>query len=337
MLKQNAKIFCLLSALGLGVSPVLGQARSSTFDARADMKIIAIVNVLCAWMAGATQVESFEKQSISSVQKMSASELDEALPDRPFANWFNETIGTDAGVVWQLTQCGEQITAPGETEQDQPACAEITAYLLDKRRVYVAISIGTFKKGLTGKPSFFLAVIEQNEQLYPVRRLSGLPEMLRAPADPSATGAKNRIADPPAIKMDSVWFITPFRYQGPMFASVQPVTGDLSQAEEPEPPPSTQALEQVPESVLLSRAITKVNPAYPPTAKKMKATGIIEVEIIISEMGLVVEATAISGHLALRNAAEEAARKWVFEPAILNGAPVRVKSVLTFVLGPSAK
>jgi outer membrane biosynthesis protein TonB len=167
--------------------------------------------------------------------------------------------------------------------------------------------------------------------------LSGLPEILRIQAAPSATGAKNQIADLPAIKMDSVWFITPFRYPGPTFASVQPVTGDLSQAEEPAPP-STQALEQVPESVLLSRAITKVNPAYPPSAKKMmKPTGIIEVEIIISEIGLIVEATAISGHLALLNAAEEAARKWVFEPVILNGAPVRVKSVLTFVLGPGGK
>jgi hypothetical protein len=31
------------------------------------------------------------------------------------------------------------------------------------------------------------------------------------------------------------------------------------------------------------------------------------------------------------------ARKWVFKPAILNGEPVRVKSVLTFVFAPSAK
>ena len=122
-----------------------------------------------------------------------------------------------------------------------------------------------------------------------------------------------------------------------MFASVQPATGDLSQAEELPPPPSTQALVQVPESVSLSRAITKVDPANPPTAKEMNVTGIIEVGIIISEIGHVVEATAISGHRALRNAAEEAARKWVFKPAILNGAPVRVKSVLTIVLGPSAK
>jgi TonB family protein len=301
------------------------------------MKIIVIANVLCIWMTGATQVGSFEERAISSAQEISASELDAALPDRPFASWFNETIGQDAGVVWQLTECGEQITAPGETGQDHPACAEIVANLMDRRRVYVAISVGTFKKGLIGKPTFFLAVIEQNEQFYPVRRLSGLPEMLRAPAGPSPIGGKNRITDLPAIKMDSTWFISPFRYLGPMFASVQPATGDLIQAEEP-PPPSTQALVQVPESVSRSLAITKVNPAYPPTAKKkMKATGKIEVEIIISETGLVDEATAISGRLALRNAAKEAARKWVFEPAILNGAPVRVKSVLTFVLGPSAK
>jgi len=302
------------------------------------MKIYVIANVLCIWMAGATQVGSFEKQAISSAQKISASDLDEALPDRPFAGWFNETIGPDAGVVWQLTECGEQITAPGETGQDKPACAEITAYLPDRRKVYVAISVGTFKKGLTGKPTFFLAVIEQNEQFYAVRRLSGLPEMLRAPAGPSSIGAKNRITDLPAIKMDSTWFISPFRYLGPKFASAQPTAGDLSQAEEPPPPPSTQALVQVPESLSRSLAITKVNPSYPPTAKKkMKATGIIEVEIIISETGLVVEATAISGRLALRDAAEEAARKWVFEPAILNGAPVRVKSVLSFVFDPNAK
>jgi len=33
MLKQTAKIFCLLSGgLGLGVCPVLGQARSSSAD-----------------------------------------------------------------------------------------------------------------------------------------------------------------------------------------------------------------------------------------------------------------------------------------------------------------
>src|SRR5215813_11692567 len=247
---------------------LFSSGRSSTFNVRADMKIFVIANVLCIWMAGATQVESFERRAISSAQRVSASDLDEALPKRPFAHWFNKTIGPDAGVVWQMTQCGAPITAPGETGQDLPACAEINALLPDGRKVYVAISVGTFKKGMTGKPSFFLAVIEQNDQLYPVRRLSDLPERLRHPEDPSPTGAKNRIADlptiKPAIKMDSAWFISPFRYLGPKFASVPPVAGDLSHAEEPPAaPPPTQALVQVPESVSLSWAITKVNPNYP--------------------------------------------------------------------------
>jgi len=134
-----------------------------------------------------------------------------------------------------------------------------------------------------------------------------------------------------------------------MFASLPPVTDGPSLAEEspaPPPPPltpstlstpSTQDIEKIPESESQSRAITKVKPVYPPTAKKMKATGTVEVEITISEAGLVIEATAISGHLTLRGAAVEAARKWVFKPAILNGAPVRVKSVLTFVFAHSAQ
>jgi len=291
-------------------------------------------------MAGSTQAGSFERLAISSAQRVSASELDEALPTRPFARWFNKTIGPDAGVVWQMTQCGEPVTAPGGTGHDLPACAEINARLPDGRNVYVAISVGTFKKGLTGKPSFFLAVIEQNEELYPVRRLSDLPGMLRAPDGPSASAAKNRAADLPAIKMDSAYIIAPFHYLEPPYSSFPPVTGGLSQAEEPQaapPPPPTQALVQVPESLSLSRAITKVNPNYPATDKEMNITGTVEVEIIISEIGLVAEATAISGNFALRNAAEEAARKWVFAPAILNGEPVRVKSVLTFVFGSGAK
>ncbi|HEU0173209.1 MAG TPA: energy transducer TonB [Blastocatellia bacterium] len=276
---------------------------------------------------------------------MSASNLDAALPDRPFAGWFSEVIGPKAGVVWQLTECGDPLAASGEAGQDLPACAEVNASLPGGRKVFVVISVGTFKKGLTGKPSFFRAVIEQNERLYQVRRLSELPQMLRAPEGPSTTVAKKRITNLPEIKMDSALVHKPVIYLGPMFASVPPVTDDLGLVEEtsappaPPPPPSTsstQDFERVPESDLQSRAITEVKPEYPPTAKKMKATGTVEVEITISEAGLVIEAKAISGHLALRSAAVEAARNWVFKPAMLNGKPVKVKSVLTFIFVPSA-
>jgi len=303
---------------------------------------------LSLWLCGsvAAQTESFEKQAISLAQEMSASNLDAALPDRPFAGWLSEVIGPKAGVVWQLTECGERIAASGDAGHDLRACAEVNASLPGGRKVFIAISVGTFKKGLAGKPSFFRAVIEQNERFYQVRRLSELPQRLRAPEGPSTTVAIKRIIKLPAIKMDPAWVLTPFRYLGPMFASVPPVIDDLGLVEEPSAPPappppsstfSTQDLEQVPESVSQSRAITKVKPEYPPNAKRMKATGTVEVEITISELGLVIDAKAISGHLALRSAAVEAARKWVFKPAMLNGEAFRVKSVLTFVFAPSAQ
>jgi TonB family protein len=118
------------------------------------------------------------------------------------------------------------------------------------------------------------------------------------------------------------------------------VPGVQGQVETPPPPPPLllpQELENVSESVLQGSVITRVNPVYPPSARKMNATGTVEVEVTISEKGLVVEATATSGHFALRSAAVEAARKWVFKPAIFNGAPVKIKGVLTFTFGPGAK
>src|SRR5215475_10804612 len=212
---------------------------------------------LCLSVAG--QTGSFEKRAISSAQEMSASDLDAALPDRPFAGWFSEVIGPKAGVVWQLTECGDPLAASGEAGQDLPACAEVNASLPGGRKVFVVISVGTFKKGLTGKPSFFRAVIEQNDRLYQFRRLSELPQRLRAPEGPSTTDAKKQITVLPAIKMDSALVPTPVLYLGPMFASVPPVTDDLGLEDEtsapPAPPPSTsstQDFEQVPESELQS-------------------------------------------------------------------------------------
>ena len=303
-----------------------------------NLKVFVIANALCIWISSGAQIASFEKQALSSAQEMPASNLDAGLPVRPFASWFGQIVGPKAGVVWQLTECGEQIAAPGQMGQDMPACTEVNAILPDGRKVFVAISIGTFKKGLAEKPAFFRAVIEKNEQFYQVLRLSDLPEMLRAPDRPPATKAKNRIVNLPVIKADLSRITAPFHNLAPLSSIVPTTTGDSIPVETPPPPPSLrQSVENVSESVLQDRVITMVKPVYPPSAKTINATGTVEVQVTISQGGLVVEAEAINGHFALRNAAVEAARKWVFKPVIFNGAPVSVKSVLTFVFAPGAR
>jgi TonB family protein len=310
-----------------------------------NLKLFAITNVLCVWMIGAPQIDSFEKQALSLVQAMPASALDAELPGRSFASWFEQVIGPKAGVVWQLTECGEQIVAPDKTVQDLPACAEVNANLPDGRKIFVVISVGTFKKGPTGKPTLFRALIEQNEQFYQVRRLSDLPEMLRAPDSVSdglpnkrpATKTKNRIVNLPAINVGPVRMVTLSNYTSSPSSNVPGAPGEVETPPPPAAAPLPQELENVSESVLQGSAITRVNPVYPPNARKMNATGTVEVEVTISEKGLVVDATAISGHFALRSAAVEAARKWVFKPAIFSGAPVKIKGVLTFTFGPGAQ
>lgn len=82
--------------------------------------------------------------------------------------------------------------------------------------------------------------------------------------------------------------------------------------------------------VLQNSATKKVQPPYPQVAKAAGASGAVQVQILVSETGEVIETNVISGHLLLRDAAVEAARQWQFRPTELQGKPVKVRGVLTF-------
>jgi TonB family protein len=282
-------------------------------------------------MSVAAQSVSLEKQAISIAQQIPVSSLDAQLPNRPFAGWFNEIIGQDAGVVWQLAECGSSASAGGGAAQDLQACVEASVLLSNGNRMILAISVGTFKKGVTGQPAFFRAVIENGERLYQVRRLRDLPEMLRSPGRPT-NPLPDLEADPPQVKL---------RPDAPILSSLAP---DFNSAPEPsiaeEKPPSPPATPKQPQKIsqrlLEGIVIKKRMPPYPAMARSMNAYGSVEVRIIISEAGEVIEATAISGHPALRTAAVDAARQWVYKPTTLDSVPIKVETVLTFTFNPGS-
>jgi TonB family protein len=66
---------------------------------------------------------------------------------------------------------------------------------------------------------------------------------------------------------------------------------------------------------LVRRAKTKVQPMYPELAKKMSITGTVKIEVVVSPNGTVKEARVVGGHPVLAGAAQDAAKKWRFEPA----------------------
>jgi|RhiMethySRZTD1v2_1073278.scaffolds.fasta_scaffold500679_1 TonB family protein len=301
------------------------------------MKISVIA--LCVWIGVAAQSDTLEKQAISIVQQAPVSSLDAQLPNRPFAAWFSEIVGRDAGVVWQLSECGGSVNGSGGADDDLQACAEASVLMPNGNRMILAISVGTFKKGVTGQPAFFRAVIESGEQLYQVHRLRDLQSMLQSPrkmADPLPDlqlGSQNVPARPdpvilstPAIDFDSAPTLSKEEEKppSPPGAAAPPVAAPMTP-------------QKISQSVLEGSVLKKRSPAYPLSARSMNAYGKVEVRILISEGGTVIEAEAISGHAALRNAAVDAARMWVYKPTTLNGIPTKVETVLTFTFSPGSQ
>jgi TonB family protein len=305
------------------------------------MKAAALAIMLCIWGYALQEPGSLEKQAFSLVQRTQASDIDPALPNVNLKEWFTQLVGPRAGINWQLSECGEPIAGP-DKEPDLPACIGANAILQDGRKVMMTVLIGTFKKGLTGKASFDFAVVESQEQLRAVKKLSELPRLLsaaRQPAGKQPAELPEISADPTEIKL-----LPPTVNPTGISKDKDALTAELdwvqpsSRAEDVPPPPPTQLQNserpQLPprlgDAILDGIALSRVRAVYPPTARMMGAFGTVRVQVTISESGRVIEAKAISGHQNLRSAAVEAALKWVFKPTTLDGVPIKVQGVLNF-------
>lgn len=71
-------------------------------------------------------------------------------------------------------------------------------------------------------------------------------------------------------------------------------------------------------------------PIYSATAKTVRATGRVEVQVIIDETGRVTSASVISGNPLLRDSALTAARKSTFSPTKLSDVPVKVSGIIVY-------
>ncbi|HXT63174.1 MAG TPA: TonB family protein [Pyrinomonadaceae bacterium] len=99
----------------------------------------------------------------------------------------------------------------------------------------------------------------------------------------------------------------------------------------PEPTPSKPPpVQQVSKGVLIAKIINMPTPAYPILAKQVRASGAVNVQILIDESGNVISAHAVNGHPMLTHAAEDAARRARFTPTLLSNQPVKVQGVITY-------
>jgi len=81
---------------------------------------------------------------------------------------------------------------------------------------------------------------------------------------------------------------------------------------------------------LLAFATNKPQPIYPATAKSLRTTGVVKVEVTISETGDVTQVQKTSGPMMLQGAAKDAIKKWKFKPFTRDGLPVKATGFVSF-------
>ena len=83
---------------------------------------------------------------------------------------------------------------------------------------------------------------------------------------------------------------------------------------------------QVPAEVMQKLLVHRVEPVYPPDARKQNLQGIVAVDIVVAKDGSVTTMKALNGPDLLANAAMDALRWWKFEPYRVNGEPAEVET-----------
>jgi TonB family protein len=86
---------------------------------------------------------------------------------------------------------------------------------------------------------------------------------------------------------------------------------------------------KVGQDVQAAKLISHPAPEYPALAKQARISGLVMLAAIIAKDGTVQELKALGGHPLLIQAALDAVKQWVYQPTLLNGAPVEVATTIS--------
>lgn len=144
-----------------------------------DLKRRFVIAVLAACLPGLTAAQAeWEDKAIITVQQLPANKLDPELPKERLAKWLARISAPAARIHWEINDCGEQTGTAADAGRDIPACVEASASMADERQVLLMIAVGSFKRGMTGKPALFFASVKDKAGVHSLRHLSELPRVL---------------------------------------------------------------------------------------------------------------------------------------------------------------
>lgn len=82
--------------------------------------------------------------------------------------------------------------------------------------------------------------------------------------------------------------------------------------------------------IINGKAWRLISPKYPSAARAVRASGAVNVQVTINELGYVISAKTVSGHPMLSYAAEQAALASRFKTTTLSEIPVKVTGIIVY-------
>lgn len=97
---------------------------------------------------------------------------------------------------------------------------------------------------------------------------------------------------------------------------------------------SAQSSKKLSQAEAMAAVVSKTPPEFPVIARQLKIQGVVELEAVIGENGLVEAVNIVSGNPVLTKPAAEAVKKWKFAPQSVDGKPTRATApvVVSFKL-----
>ncbi len=90
------------------------------------------------------------------------------------------------------------------------------------------------------------------------------------------------------------------------------------------PKPATPQRIRVGGNVQAAKLLRQPKPTYPPLAKQARISGVVRFTAVIGKDGTIQNLQLVSGHPLLIPSAQEAVKRWVYQPTLLNQEPVEV-------------
>ncbi|HST52025.1 MAG TPA: TonB family protein [Pyrinomonadaceae bacterium] len=153
------------------------------------------------------------------------------------------------------------------------------------------------------------------------------------PAPRAQPRAENKVTPAAVVSLDKNVVAAanvPASVAAPVANSAAGPSVKADEGEAPARPSRSGPLKPISGGILNGKALSLPAPAYPEIARRTRAMGTVEVEVVIDTNGKVISANAVKGPALLRQSAEQAAKQAQFTPTLLSGQPVKITGIITY-------